>query len=185
MLGDTLTEYVRASYCYRWLTAEPDPDVIVIDLRDTYTVGPVIRLLEAVGAVLADGYESSRIETVVRTTTETVRARPIRIAGSIGLTVTLVSLLAVTLAGALSPMLLVGHLLGAVLAVVAFRSSHSLTDVVESRPIRLLIAAFEPPEPPTPHSPPEDTEAPSDAPAQDGFEPRDDSEVPGDQTREQ
>ena len=43
---------VRNSYCYRWLTAEPDPEVIVIDLRETRTVGPLIRLLErAIGPV--------------------------------------------------------------------------------------------------------------------------------------
>jgi len=28
-----LSSVVRASYLYRWLTAEPDPDVIFIDLR--------------------------------------------------------------------------------------------------------------------------------------------------------
>jgi hypothetical protein len=37
----------------RWLTAEPDPDVIVVDLRETVTVGPVIlvldRIVESVG----------------------------------------------------------------------------------------------------------------------------------------
>jgi hypothetical protein len=37
----------------RWLTAEPNPDVIVVDLRETVTVGPVIlvldRIVESVG----------------------------------------------------------------------------------------------------------------------------------------
>jgi len=36
----------RHSYGYRWLTAEPDPSVVVIDLRETRTVGPFVRLLE-------------------------------------------------------------------------------------------------------------------------------------------
>ena len=39
---------VRNSSCYRWLTAEPDPSVVVIDLRETRTVGPFVRLLEIV-----------------------------------------------------------------------------------------------------------------------------------------
>jgi len=38
---------VRGSYCYRWLTKEPDPDIVVIDLRETRTVGPMLALLEA------------------------------------------------------------------------------------------------------------------------------------------
>jgi hypothetical protein len=33
---------------HRWLTAEPDPDVIVVDLRETVTVGPVILVLDRI-----------------------------------------------------------------------------------------------------------------------------------------
>lgn len=32
----------RASFCYRWLTTEPDGDVIIIDLRESYIVDPVL-----------------------------------------------------------------------------------------------------------------------------------------------
>jgi hypothetical protein len=35
----------RASFAYSWLTAEPEPDVIVIDLRETVTIGPLLRLV--------------------------------------------------------------------------------------------------------------------------------------------
>lgn len=34
------------SFLYRWLTDEPDPDVTVIDLRETYSVGPVLALID-------------------------------------------------------------------------------------------------------------------------------------------
>jgi hypothetical protein len=37
---------VRNSYAYCWLTKDPDPNIIVIDLRETRTVGPFLRLLE-------------------------------------------------------------------------------------------------------------------------------------------
>lgn len=36
----------RNAFIYRWLTKEPEPDVIVIDLRETWTVGPLIVLLD-------------------------------------------------------------------------------------------------------------------------------------------
>ena len=45
-LLSTLGAWLCASYCYRWLTAEPDPEIVVIDLRKTYTVGPFIALLD-------------------------------------------------------------------------------------------------------------------------------------------
>ena len=41
-----LARWTRHAFLYRWLTKEPEPDVIVIDLRETYTVGPFIALLD-------------------------------------------------------------------------------------------------------------------------------------------
>ena len=45
-LGARVAHWARASVCYRWLTAEPDPEVIVIDLRQTVAIGPVIGTLD-------------------------------------------------------------------------------------------------------------------------------------------
>lgn len=42
------TDWARASFLYRWLTKEPEPDVVVIDLRETLSVGPIIALLDRV-----------------------------------------------------------------------------------------------------------------------------------------
>jgi len=56
---------VRHSYCYRWLTAEPDPDVIVIDLRETRTVGPFVRLLEGVIDPIERAWTDSRLASAV------------------------------------------------------------------------------------------------------------------------
>ncbi|MDF9745877.1 hypothetical protein [Natrinema salsiterrestre] len=147
-LSDGVVSAVRASYCYRWLTAEPDPDVIVIDLRETYTVGPIIPVLESVLDGLGDGYDGSRIATVASETAEVLRARPIQTVGAVGLALVPGSLLALTVTGALSTMLFVGHLVVAVLCAAGLRSTHSLADVLESRPVSVLAAAFEPPEPP-------------------------------------
>jgi hypothetical protein len=44
----TVEAWVVNSSLYRWLTTEPDPDVIVIDLRETYTVGPFLRAVDRV-----------------------------------------------------------------------------------------------------------------------------------------
>ncbi|WP_135820700.1 hypothetical protein [Halostella litorea] len=52
----TAGRWIRGSWLFQWLTAEPDPEVIVIDLRETYTVGPFVRILDrivpVVGAVV-------------------------------------------------------------------------------------------------------------------------------------
>jgi len=59
-----ITEVTRASRLYRWLTAEPEPDVIVIDLRETYTVGPFISVLDAVTPRIAGLWRNSGLASV-------------------------------------------------------------------------------------------------------------------------
>lgn len=58
-LGDRIGGAVRTSFLYRWLTKEPEPDVIVIDLRETYTIGPIIALLDRVIDWLAPAWRAS------------------------------------------------------------------------------------------------------------------------------
>jgi hypothetical protein len=41
----TLQRWIRHAWGYQWLTAEPEPEVIVIDLRDTIVFGPILHLL--------------------------------------------------------------------------------------------------------------------------------------------
>ncbi|GGK68617.1 hypothetical protein GCM10009067_21130 [Haloarcula sebkhae] len=40
-------EIASASRIYRWLTTEPEPAIIVIDLRKTHTIGPLLSVLDA------------------------------------------------------------------------------------------------------------------------------------------
>lgn len=70
--GRAVARWTRRSFLYRWLTAEPDPEVIVIDLRETYTVGPVIALLDRVAPIVARtwrGSHAARVTARLRTAT--------------------------------------------------------------------------------------------------------------------
>ena len=60
-MGTTVGRWARHSFLYRWLTAEPDPEVIVIDLRETYTVGPVLAILDRLTGPLGRSYRQSRL----------------------------------------------------------------------------------------------------------------------------
>ncbi|WP_132057793.1 hypothetical protein [Halorussus amylolyticus] len=68
-----LERWIRHSFVYRWLTKEPDPDVIVIDLRETHTVGPFIAVLDR----LAPLVERIWLGSLVRRATERVKAAPV------------------------------------------------------------------------------------------------------------
>ncbi len=43
---DTVERWVRSSRCYRWSVRDPEPAVVVIDLRETRTLGPAVWLAE-------------------------------------------------------------------------------------------------------------------------------------------
>jgi hypothetical protein len=54
----------RNSFLYRWLTTEPEPDVIVIDLTETWSVGPIIRGVDRVVQFLQPRWRSSGFESL-------------------------------------------------------------------------------------------------------------------------
>lgn len=61
------SDWVYESWLYQWLTKEPEPEVIVIDLRETYTVGPFIRLLDRVTEAVSPYWEHSRLKATADT----------------------------------------------------------------------------------------------------------------------
>ncbi len=60
----TVSHWLQHSFLYRWLTAEPDPEVIVIDLRETYTVGPLLAVLDRIIQPLARSYRTSTLKRI-------------------------------------------------------------------------------------------------------------------------
>jgi hypothetical protein len=68
----TLNGVTQASWIYRWLTAEPEPEVIVIDLRETYTVGPFLSILDAVTPKVSRLPKNSGLASVARSIGKTL-----------------------------------------------------------------------------------------------------------------
>lgn len=61
-VGETVGRWVRGSWLSDWLTAEPEPEVVVVDLRETWTVGPVIAALDRVVGWVAPRWRGSTVE---------------------------------------------------------------------------------------------------------------------------
>lgn len=138
---------VRRSFLYRWLTAEPDPEVIVIDLRETLTVGPFIQLLDRIIPRALDAYKTSQVGHAAGAGAKRVRTAPARVGGLTAAAIGIVSILAGVVAGmSVTAIVLFGLL--AVGGLVATQETRSWAELRETRPVELLIAAFEPPEPP-------------------------------------
>ena len=147
-LEKTLERWIKHSFGYRWLTADPDPNVIVIDLRETKTVGPPLRLLERVLFVAIPAVSSSFVWRLSKAAIERLRAGPLRIAGSGLLAVVFVSSLWTVVTGASS--FRVGALIAlAIVGLAAFLDRRSWAQLRKTRVVAVLAAIFVPPEPPT------------------------------------
>lgn len=141
---DTLSRWASGSYIVQWFLAEPDPEVIVIDLRETYTVGPVIRALEWAAGHGSRLAERSGLTAAAQSTAAWARSRPLHVAG--------IALLGVAIVGTASAVLTSGGFGGWLvvtgIALLALRERRSWGQLRETRVGRALVAAFEPPEPP-------------------------------------
>ncbi|MGQ3330779.1 hypothetical protein [Halorubrum sp. FL23] len=148
---------IRQSFLYQWLTVEPDPDVIVIDLRETKIVGPFLRLLDWVLTILVGAASGSRLVAVGRTTTAWTRAVPLR---ALGVATVLggTGIFAVTVVTDSSSPVMLGLavvLIGS--GALAMRDRREWETLRDTRVVTLLIEAFEPPTPPTEaEDPPDD-----------------------------
>jgi hypothetical protein len=58
-------QWLTGSALYQWLTAEPEPEVIVIDLRETWTVGPLLELLDRIITRVLPYWYTSRVSSGV------------------------------------------------------------------------------------------------------------------------
>lgn len=143
-IESTLQRWASGSRIVQWFLAEPDPEVIVIDLRETYTVGPVIRALDWT-IVRADRLaERTGLASLFRQMAQRIEAEPLRVTGWVLFACALGGLAASFVSGGLSA----GWLLLAGFALLVTRERRSASELAETRVGRAIIAAFEPPEPP-------------------------------------
>lgn len=144
----TCVRYVKHSHSYRWLTTEPDPDVIVIDLRRTYTVGPVLRLVDWFVSLLGDAASTSLSARIAGDLEGRFVERPLRVVGWGALGGVTIAALGLLMTGGLSAVSL--GVLGVVAAggVLGTRSTTTLDELRKTEAWNYVERAFEPPSPP-------------------------------------
>lgn len=140
--------WIEASWLSRWLTAEPDPDVIVIDLRETWTVGPILGAIDRLVTLLAPIARRGLFVRLGRRGIRFVASRPVQLTSVFvgGLGLALFARVARN-PGPSTPLVVFTVLL-VICAAVGSRVRMSWEDLAETRAFGFLAAAFEPPEPP-------------------------------------
>lgn len=147
-----LITWTRTSYLYRWLTKEPEPDVIVIDLRKTLTVGPLIALVDRIVADLTPAYRRSRLRKHTTDTTNAVHRAPIRAVSIVIAVAVLIHLGFDFILGRLNVTTLGIQAVVLLAAGLGTQIRMSWDELVETRVMQLLIAMFEPPDVEEEHS---------------------------------
>ncbi len=140
--------WMRASFCYRWLTAEPEPEAIVVDLRETVTVAPLIAALDRTVSAVGPGLETATVADVAEALAAAIRAAPVRAVSLVVLVAVLGNLAWIVVAGELTTAGFLGRVSLVALAALGTRVDVPWNLLSESWPVQLAIAALEPPEPP-------------------------------------
>ncbi|MFC7047247.1 hypothetical protein ACFQH6_19210 [Halobacteriaceae archaeon GCM10025711] len=144
--GSALARWTRHSYLYRWLTAEPEPEVVVIDLRETWTVGPVLRVLDWVIDRVERTYRGSASQRAVEATANRIYDAPVRTMSVVLAVAVLANLLVTVVTTPFATGGIAVRVAVLVFAALGTRSSLSWPELRKTLPVRLLVRALEPPE---------------------------------------
>lgn len=144
---ETLGRWTRASWGYRWLTKEPEPEVIVIDLRETWTVGPVIAGIDYIAKWTGRRWRGSSAQNVWTNVAQSVESAPIRITGLVASVALVVNVLVSAIVGELGDATLGVRFILLGVALLATRVDMSWDELRSSRVGKLVVAILAPPEP--------------------------------------
>lgn len=139
--GATLGRWGRGSRLVGWFRAEPEPRLLLLDPRRTRLVGPVLLLAAWAGAVSAGAARRAGLDRAGRALGDRIRTAPVKVAGAVGVVVSLAGLAASLRAGGPAGGWFV--LLGVTLLTT--REDRSAEALGASRPIRALADALAPP----------------------------------------
>lgn len=145
------------SWLYSWLTAEPEPEVIVIDLRETLIVGRVLAVLDwgmrEADRELRPALPTATVTRVWYRVQNRLERRPIQVMSMVLVAVVNIALLASLFGGAaiLSAQTFVFFAL-LILGGRGLMSTMTWEELTQTGVYQVsrdaLVAAFEPPEPP-------------------------------------
>lgn len=135
---------VRHSRIVQWLTREPDPRVVVIDLAETRTIGPILRLLDRFVSLLEPSVRTSTVGRLSAATADAAARNVVPIVSAILLGL-VVGTLVRTWAGA-GPLWLAALAIAAVAGVLGLVVDRSTAALERSTAVAWATALVAPPE---------------------------------------
>lgn len=147
-LDEMCLRWIRNARLYRWLTADPEPNVITVDLRDSRALAPLLFLLDRTLAVLVPAVINARTRRLAATLTRWFVAAPLHRLGVGTVSLSGVGLAAAALTGSLTRIVAALLLGGVAVGLVLRTDRRSWRDLRTTTLGHVLVAVFVPPEPP-------------------------------------
>ena len=140
----TSIDWPRHSVLYRWLTKKPDREEVVLDLRESYTLGPVVALFGRLPEPLKHTWRASNVGRVFAVTSASARDAPVRMVAIVCGVAVFTNTVLLMASGLPSEGDLLTRVILIGLALAGTRSEASWNDVAQARTVRLGVAALEP-----------------------------------------
>ena len=145
-LVGTVGQFTRASFGYRWLTSDREPEVVTIELADSTAVVYLEAALHGFVRRLVPAYHRSTVVDTVRGTSRRIRDVPIGLASAV-LLVAVFGDFVVTLASGAPTLFGVAlRILFLCLLAAGTQVTMSWSEFARTPAGRLLVATLEPPE---------------------------------------
>lgn len=138
-LMEDLENPFRNSWLYGWLTKEPEPSVVVIDLRETLSVTPFLELLDNVLDSVVPAWISSWIHRLIDITLSHIEKAPVRVLSSILLAILTAYLVVGTATEMFSTTTMGFILLLALTFALTTRVTHSWNEIKQSPLLKHLL----------------------------------------------
>ncbi len=136
----------RDSFIYRWLAQEPEPETIEIDLKQTLSVGLIIKILDKTITYLLPAYITSKIYKITRQTTDKFKNYPIRLVSIILLSMIASIYTIQILSGELTQTQYILYTITMFLFIIGTQIKTPLKQIKKSTSIEKTIELLEPPE---------------------------------------
>ncbi|WP_372479534.1 hypothetical protein ACAH01_13430 [Halomicrobium sp. HM KBTZ05] len=121
--------------------------MIVVDLRETYIAGPVIRALDGIVPHIERAWDESVFQQFTSRLNDAIRQTPVKLASTLVLAVLLVQTLRFVLTPPeTSSSTLAALLVAWVVSLLGLRVDWTLAELADSRSGRVTKALFEPPD---------------------------------------
>lgn len=136
---------ISSSTVYGWTVKEPDPDLVVIDLRETFSISPILTAFDDVIEFMVPAWMRSKIHTVYTAASKELKENTVKTVSATLFLAFTASLFVIEVSLELTLLSLGVLFLASVVSAYGTKSEKNWRDIKETKVFKLVIELLEPP----------------------------------------